>query len=262
MELACPECGKVRSYKPATIARLRSHVCQECRQRKIKAARVTLKCPHCGRERTERPSEAARRAGQSCYHCARYIPSPMPETFDAGYVVGAVLGDEYLARQYHAGHGISYTIRLHATDRAFAERFRQHLGACTGRGAWIRCYEYTRKAKPAIGMPETRVREWIVIGTSREWWDKLKPYKLDRKFDGLETRSEQFRHGFFQGILDAEGYVCRKYTDIANADLDLLAAVRAVLISLGERASIHGPYPYSRGMDHLRTRAGFVKTKE
>jgi hypothetical protein len=62
----------------------------------------------------------------------------MPETFDAGYVVGAVLGDGHLAQQYHAGHGISYTIRLHVTDRAFAERFGRHLGVCMGRRAGIK----------------------------------------------------------------------------------------------------------------------------
>jgi hypothetical protein len=226
MELACPECGKIRKYKPATIARLRSHVCQECRFRRMKSCWVTLKCPHCGRERAEKPSEATSRTSQSCYHCARYVPGPLPETFDAGYVIGAILGDGYLAQQQHAGRGVTYTIRLHVTDRAFAERFRDHLGACTGRRAWIKSYEYTRKANPAIGMPETRVREWVVVGTSREWWDKLKPYKIDRKFGDLCQRSEKFRRGFFQGILDAEGCVNAKYTDIANTDIELLKAVK------------------------------------
>src|SRR5205823_5803217 len=93
VKLTCPECGKVRQFRPATIARLKSHVCQECRHGKMKAAWVTLKCPHCGRERKVMPSEAARMTGQSCFHCPHYTPEPMPETFDAGYVVGAMIGD-------------------------------------------------------------------------------------------------------------------------------------------------------------------------
>jgi hypothetical protein len=44
--------------------------------------------------------------------------------------------------------------------------------------------------------------------------------------------------------------------------LELLAAVKRILRSLGEKAAIYGPYPYGRGVAHLRTRAGFVKTKE
>jgi len=111
-------------------------------------------------------------------------------------------------------------------------------------------------------MPETHVKEWITEINSREMYDNLAPYKIERKLDGILLRSEEFRRGFFQGVLDAEGYQNPKYLDIAGADLELLLVVKQVLESLGQAAKIYGPYPYARGVAHLRTRPTFTKTTE
>jgi len=185
----------------------------------------------------------------------------MPETFDAGYVIGAVIGDGSLRRIETSPSRFGYYIYLGVTDSAFAARFRRHLRNCVKRTPWMVSRKVTKKANASLSIPEQTVLEWRVGVGSRQWYDRIKPYKLDRRYDDLHEHSEPFRRGFFQGILDAEGYVNPKYTDIANSDLELLAAIRRVLESLGERAAIYGPYPYSRGVAHLRARAGFKKTK-
>ncbi len=125
---------------------------------------------------------------------------------------------------------------------------------------WFR--ESTKKVNPAIGMPETRIGEWIVGIWSREMYDHLAPFKIERKLDSILLQSEQFRRGFFQGILDAAGYQNAKYLDITSKDFDLLYLVQQVLESLGQPAKIYGPYPYSRGVAHLRTAVTFTKTTE
>lgn len=275
MDVTCSRCGKVRKYRPATIARLKTTLCQDCRLLAKQEARITLTCPHCGHQRTVKPSDAAKMVSETCFHCPRYTPSPLPDTYDAGYVLGTVLGDGSLAiqtrnRTYANADGtiddyeaVGYTIRLNVIDRAFAEKFKHHLEVCLGRSAWMneKAYVHDRRAKPEIGMPATSCATWVVIGCSREWWDKLKPFKKDRRFDGLLDYGELFHSGFIQGILDSEGYVRPgEYADIANKDLELLNLVRNVLASLGFDSKITGPYPYSRGVTHLRIGPRFTRT--
>ena len=79
--MVCPECGRIRKYRPVTAAKPRTTVWRLCIETKKQAAWVTFKCPHCGRERSMNPSEAAKRTGEPCFHCARYDPREMPETF-------------------------------------------------------------------------------------------------------------------------------------------------------------------------------------
>jgi hypothetical protein len=261
MKTACVKCGAIRNYRPATAAKLKTALCWSCFTEMKAATWRTFTCPHCGRERVLPPGEAGKRKGQTCFHCPRYAPAKMPETYDAGYVVGAVIGDGSLRRIETGKSQFGYYIYLGVTDSSFAERFRRHLQKCVRRTPWMVARKVTKKANPSLSIPGQTITEWRVGVGSRQWYDRIKPYKLDRRYDDLHERSEQFRRGFFQGILDAEGYVNPKYTDIANSDMELLAAVKKVLESLGERAAVYGPYPYSRGVAHLRTRAGFKKTR-
>jgi intein-encoded DNA endonuclease-like protein len=185
----------------------------------------------------------------------------MPGTFDAGYVVGAVLGDGSIIRDTKRDGTCGYYVVLAVRDVAFAERFRRHVSACMGRKPWIKSYVVRRKGNPDIGMPPTIATEWHVKVGSREWYDLLSPYKHGREFGGLPARSEEFRKGFLQGIFDSEGYIGPTgYRDIAGKDMDLLRVVKSVLESLGEKAAIYGPYPYSRGVAHLRTTTKLQKT--
>ena len=262
-DLTCPDCGLTRNYRPAEIAKRKSPTCWDCRSAKKRAARVTLKCPHCGHERSLKPSEAAKRSGESCFHCARYVPAEMPDTYDADYVVGVVSGYGFLISDKKPDGRCGYYVGLTVTDRAFAEKFRHHAAAAMNRRPWMKPYVTSRDGTPEIGMPPTTVTDWHVKAGSRQWHDMLVPYKKDRNFDGILDKSEEFRRGFLQGVLDSDGYVSpHGYCDISKQDIALLEAVKAVLESLGERAAIYGPYPYSRGVAHLRTTAKLQKTTE
>lgn len=264
MEFSCPECGKVRDFRPATIKRLTTLVCRECIDKASAEKWVTLTCQHCGKERRLPPAEAERRGKTgSCKGCPQHAPAVLPDTFDAGYVLGAVLGDGCIVTSKQKT-GMAYCIRLSVTSKKFAERFRGHLAACTGRMPWMKSYTNNRKGNPKIGMPDTRITEWVVTQTNRDWYDRLASYEIGRRFADLPKRSEEFRRGVIQGMLDSEGYLPddRKYLDIAGSDIGLLRAIAKLFRSLGEVAKIYGPYPYSRGVMHLRGKAGnWIKTK-
>lgn len=260
MELKCPKCSKVRNFRPATIAKLKTHVCRTCLDAEEKSRWVAKVCPHCGRETLLPPAEAARRSGH-CLHCPRYKPgSQLPDNYAGGYLLGVILGDGCIATIKHSDGRTAFQIRLDVKSEAFADKFRDALAACTGQSPFKTTSERTMKANPAISMPETQIKTFVIGVTSREWYDILKPYKKDRKFDGILERSTDFLRGFFQGVLDSEGYVGKTYTDIANKDIDFLGLLKNVLAVLGYPASIQGPYPYSRGVAHLRTAPAFVKT--
>ena len=51
-----------------------------------------------------------------------------------------------------------------------------------------------------------------------------------------------------------------KYTDIANKDMALLELTVRMLGDIGHKAKIYGPYPYSRGVAHIRVRYPMEKT--
>lgn len=261
MDAVCPDCGLVRKRSQKYMANAKSLVCRECQKKRTLAKLVNVKCPQCGRDRLLEPRDAARLTNGTCYHCPRYKPTEAPESFDFGYVAGAVIGDgSLLCRKLNGSR--AFYVQLSVTDLAFAERFRDHLAVCTGRKPSMDSRTSTKKANLAIGMPETVVTEWRVSIGSREWYDRLKPYKIDHIFDDLLGRSEDFRRGFLQGLIDAEGYISPLgYVDIANKDVDLLAVVVAVMASIGESARVHGPYPYSRGVAHLRAKAHWTKTQ-
>lgn len=205
-------------------------------------------------------SEAAKRSGTSCRTCPWYTPGYAFDSFDDGYVAGAVLGDGSLAIRRSNGNE-SFAIILSVTDKEFAKRFREHAKRWSRERPWIGSFTGIRKANELIGMPETEVTEWRVIVSSRELYDILKPYKIDRVYESILKKSNDFLRGFIQGFIDADGYQSAHYIDIANKDMELLETAMCALHLLGERATIHGPYPYSRGVAHLRTRVCFEKTR-
>ena len=260
MELACPKCGKIRTYRPATVARLKTHVCRTCLSEEAKAKWVTKTCPHCGTGRQYAPW-AADQFSEYCPGCPRYKPGrTLPDNFDGGYVLGVMLGDGTMVKG-QCGTGTGYGLKLAVTSKAFAMKFQEHLSNLIGRKPWYFVQEFDSKGSPEIQMPAQHCVRHVVGVWSREWYDILFPFKKDRIFDGILGKSEEFRRGFFQGMLDSEGYVSPSgYIDIANKDMNLLWLVRDVLASLGYRSSIYGPYSYSRGVAHLRTTNDFQKT--
>jgi predicted RNA-binding Zn-ribbon protein involved in translation (DUF1610 family) len=259
MKLECPKCGKVRNFRPATIAKLKTKVCRTCLDAEEKSKWVTKKCPHCGHEKLLPPAEASRRSGH-CLHCPRHKPGgELPDTFDGGYLLGVVLGDGCLFKG-KGPTGYFYGIKLEVTSEAFALRFKDHLEVVIGKKAWMTTSERDIKANEKIGMPATHIKTFIVGVTSREWYDILRPSKKDRNFDGILDKGEDFLRGLFQGILDSEGYANEKYIDISNKDLQFLNLVRDVLLSLGFPATIYGPYADAKGVAHLRTLPLFTKT--
>lgn len=189
----------------------------------------------------------------------------MPENFDTGYLFGVVLGDGYLSKRYvKKMNSFSFGIKLAVTDIAFATRFAETLERYFENKPWRKAYTRTRKANPEIGMPETSVTEHVVSISSREWYDRIAPVKLGRDFSIIRSKNMEFRKGFLQGMLDSEGYISHqyRYTDIAGKDLALLESVAEIAREMGYKAKVYGPYPYARGVAHLRINDCLDKTVE
>ncbi len=170
-----------------------------------------------------------------------------------------MLGDGHLVKNKY-GKGVGYSLRLEVTSTAFADKFAACLAILTkGRKPWMKQYTYTKKANAKIGMPQVDCTTWIVVKGSREWYEKIYPVKQGKDYKLLAGKSEAFRHGFLDGIVDAEGYLHPTgSTDVANQDIGLLNVTADFARSLGFKCFITGPYPYSRGVAHLRITAVVV----
>ena len=201
-----------------------------------------------------------RHVTESCLNCPRHIPGlSIPDDFDGGYVLGVVMGDGHIGTIYQTkSNSRTFVIRLSVTSKAFADRFRDTLHRVTGHKPWQTVYASVKRGDPKLGFREKEVTEHIVGLTNRDWFDRLKTYKKDRNFSGLVERSEEFRRGFFQGMLDSEGYINPKSNrlSIVNKDMQLLEVTAWIAKSLGMNATINGPYDYSRGVARLCANAG------
>lgn len=262
--VTCSTCGKVRHFRPATITRLKTHECKECIDKAFASERTVLTCPHCGATRSHRPSIGDRRATQSCLNCPRHIPNvPIPDTFDGGYVLGVIMGDGLIACLNQKSGSKTYILKLSVTSKAFADRFRDTLHRVTGHKPWETVCTSVKNGDPKLGFRPKEVTEYIVGLTNRDWYDRLKPFKKDRDFTGIVERSEDFRRGFFQGMLDSEGYINEEKNRLAisNKDMGLLVTVAFVAKSLGMNATINGPYENSRGVAKVSASSkGWSKT--
>ena len=174
-------------------------------------------------------------------------------------MLGVILGDGSLSKG-RCGNGTGYGLRLEVKSEAFARKFASHVEAVVGRKPWFTTYTKTVKANPKIRMPEVTITCHITGIWSREWYDILAVFEKQRQFSGILEFGEEFKRGFLQGMIDSEGYVNPKYVDVANKDIQLLETVKLVAESLGHRAYVTGPYPYSRGVAHLRLDPIFQKT--
>ncbi len=165
-----------------------------------------------------------------------------------------MLGDGSLIRQKNKkGHQV-FRLRLGVKSEAFAQRFKGYVETCIGRKAWMKSYFISRKGNAKIKMPPTSGTEWIVIATSREWYQKIEPIKTMSNYVEIRTKGAEFQNGALSGLLDSEGYVNHQhhYTDIANKNMALLKLAAALAQGMGYRTGIYGPYSYSRGVAHLR----------
>lgn len=208
------------------------------------------------------PAEAAQYITGACLRCARHAPGVLPDNYDAGYLVGVILGDGSIIKKLNKNGSFSYIVCLSVTDILFADKFAETPGRLIGRKPSRDSRTRTTKGNPEIKMPPCTILCHRVQVTSRDWYDRLHSIKKDRDFSGVTARGIEFKKGFFQGLLDSEGYVNHRsgYTDIANKDLNLLALAVEVAAEIGYKAKVYGPYPYSRGVAHLRIGMALEKT--
>lgn len=260
VSLTCSKCGERHDAIPSVAKNYKTDLCRKCYDDGRKALRQRIECPQCGKVRWLSPAQAADCPNGYCRSCPGVYDTTVPDTYDAGYVFGAAMGDGYLQR----GHPHGFGIRLDVTDLAFADRFADHLRKASGRKVWRGTRIAVRAASP-LGFPEGQTLFYRVYLPSREWYGKLQPFKDGRKYEALFDLGPDFKAGFIQGILDAEGHVYPSGTvDLANKDRELLRLAAKFFADLGyeKAAHIYGPYPYSRGVAHLRiVRTGLKKTK-
>jgi predicted RNA-binding Zn-ribbon protein involved in translation (DUF1610 family) len=264
MIITCEVCGKQQERRGARAKLVRK--CIDCHNRLKRESKVKMTCPRCGKAKDVIPYFAVRRKSAYCKRCPRLVDPAIPDTYDAGYVVGVMLGDGSFARSRHSvenkdgSRRTGYSLRLGVTSEAFARKFADHVGRLMGRAPWVWPYTRERKANPAIGMPPCATTEWIVVANSREWYERLRPVKHDHAYDRIVGLGPEFKAGFVAGMIDSEGYVNEKYTDVANKDRALLDLTVRMLGDLGHKAKVYGPYPYSRGVMHLRVNRPLEKT--
>jgi len=215
-------------------------------------------CPRCGKVRWKRPCELPHYQTGRCNNCKFDYDPQIPDRYEAGYVVGAVLGDGYLSAENVQNRvAKSYRVRLDVKSEPFARRFALALETCSDHKPWIGECDRSYKANPAIGMRAGTTHRYRVVFSDREWYEKLLPIKREKKYYLLADFGLEFTSGFVQGFLDAEGYVFndplgkKSYIDFANKDHALLENVEAALNRMGlHRTRIYGPY--QRGVYHLR----------
>jgi predicted nucleic acid-binding Zn-ribbon protein len=261
MQKQCPLCGKIRTGHGERFERATR--CADCYNAERGAKRARVVCPKCGCVKFRKLSNQRPGTEGYCKTCARLTDASIPDTYEAGYVFGVVLGDGYLfvnpgVVRSSTGHKTKgYGVRLEVKSEAFARKFARYLEECAGRKPWMKGCAHKGAANEALKMPAQDWTRWTVVLGSREWCDKLVPVKKHRNFDLLRGTGVDFKRGFVDGMVDSEGYVCRKvsppYTDVANKDIELLNLTRDFLRDLGYRSRIYGPYSYSRGVAHLRT---------
>lgn len=270
--VTCPKCGAERRLYPSLAAELTTKFCRDCYVNRD-GPDIEVTCPECGKKRMVRPARARAMRHGYCDKCratyTRHYDLTIPDTWSAGYVFGAMIGDGTLIYGYDEGRDRRpQGFRLAVTCRAFAERFLENATACTGKTTPIHEGTVWNKGCPKIGMPPMlSIRRTVAI-TDREWHEKIAQVKKDKRFDLIMSLGLDFKKGFVQGLLDAEGYIFLgknkdghgMYTDFANKDMDLLRVTQAFLAEAGVKSAIYGPYPYSRGVAHLRVRGAMVKT--
>lgn len=263
--VTCSNCGESRKVRPTKQCQYPTGQCRKCYDGLRIAKRIEVVCPRCGNIRLMPQSTAAQYSTGYCAGCEKIYDHQIPDTHEAGYVVGAMLGDGYLAsRNQHradtGGSSRTFAVRLDVKNEAFARRFAASLEVCTNHKPWIGECDRQYKANPLIGMRAGTTHRFRVLLGNREWYEKLVPFKKGKQYQLLADFGLEFTAGFVQGFLDAEGYVNRRYVDFANKEYALLEVVERCLWKLGyHRTRIYGPY--MRGVYHLRlTGSDFKKT--
>ncbi len=260
--IACANCGKERRYDGAQFKKFTPRLCMPCYASERKANNTLVTCPRCGLERMLSPTAEKRSSGGYCVGCPTVYDTSIPDTYPAGYIVGVVMGDGWLFDR-KSGNSRAYGVRLDVTSKSFALEFKKQFEACRAGSVWVGERTVVRDSLSFLpGMPANyKSRMYRVSVGSREWFEKLKPVKKDRNLDLIRDKGSEFRKGFVQGMIDSEGYVNDKYTDIAGKDAALLDLTREFFESMGHKAKVYGPYPYSRGVRHLRVRKPLHKTR-
>lgn len=261
VEVKCSECGAARLVFPSTNRK--GTVCRECREKKVEVT-----CPRCGKKRLYNKTQAAAMAHGYCGDCRPYFDRhydlTIPDTWSGGYVMAVMIGDGTLIYSYRGKHGrLPCGIRLEVTSFAFAQKFLENVTALTGKTTNIHKKQRLMKANPKISMPETLLTLYTVDISGRELHETIAQVKKGRRFELLQPLSREFKDGFLQGLLDAEGYIRGETgrTRFANKDRGLLGVAQRMLAEKGVKSAIYGPYEGSRGVMHLSFTGTMEKTR-
>jgi intein-encoded DNA endonuclease-like protein len=162
----------------------------------------------------------------------RYIPSIefLRPSEELAYVIGAKVGDGYVARRGRAIKGYNrVTIGLKVKDREFAEEFG-------------RCLAKVLRRRPINPRYRKSLRRYAVEIRSQTLYELLKkPVDLDGLKKYIE-HCEGCMAAFLKGFADSEGSVDKRgYIRISNTDYELLTYVKDLLKRLSIEST--GPWP-------------------
>lgn len=266
----CPLCGN--SFAPRTN---RQKYCRIC---------IHKPCPTCGKPKDVRAEkckqcEFVNRIGQpNIKNCRERPPLEqvileieslglLPERqYSFGYIMGVFFGDGCIGNavqrsKHTCKNGTVITqekhtlmMRLSVTSQAFAKHFSRQWELLTGRKSKV--WETTRTNFDASTLKGMKEEEYSVkLFNVNPVYLSFARYMAHLKYEAdlyelLRFPSEVAR-GFIHGMIDSEGYVNEKYTDIANKRATLLDVIAIMLESLGYKATIY--MSPSQKVAHLRT---------
>ena len=187
-----------------------------------------------------------------------------------GYVIGVLFGDGSVSKDVHGNLKRAdgtvrprpvtlYRVRLQVTEQVFAERFASQWTILTGKTPSIMTTTRTDFSKSTLkGRREEYRVNLFNIGPRHAIFGRYLAYlKYEKHLSRMLDFPLEVIRGFVHGMIDSEGYVRAKYTDIANKDIDLLNTLVIMFENLGYAATVY-TYP-SQAVAHLRTPTNYYK---
>jgi len=187
-----------------------------------------------------------------------------------GYVIGVVFGDGSVSKDVHGNLKRAdgtvrprpvtlYRVRLQVTEQVFAERFASQWTILTGKTPSIMTTTRTDFSKSTLkGRREEYRVNLFNIGPRHAIFGRYLAYlKYESDPSELLHFPLEVMRGFVHGMIDSEGYVRAKYTDIANKDIDLLNILVIMFARFGQKATVHTSL--SQLVAHLRTKTTYYK---
>jgi len=183
--------------------------------------------------------------------------------FAFGYVIGVTFGDGSISVSTVRGKHLcksgritictqtDHRFRLQVTCREFAEALARQWGVLTSITPGVSSSVRTTFSRTTLrGHSPRPLRLYLVSPRNRPLARYLHRLKYEIGPVCFTDFPRQVQLGILCGMIDSEGYVAKKYLDVANKDVSLLKAVQALFLAFGYPTRIY--QSPSQRVAHLR----------